>query len=126
MTTADRPPEDLLRALVNVLAIQADILVEYLERIYEEAYLGTAATGVVERLDGDTMRIALGDGARGRRPPYEDRVLVATYRRGSGEVTLAYLPEAPARQPAASDPSPRGGAARARRSTTPRPRRPPR
>ena len=126
MTTADRPPDDPLRALVSVLAIQADILVQYLEQIYEEAYLGTAGGAVVERLGDDAMTIEFGDGALGRQPPFEDRRLVVTYRRSSGEVTLAYLPAAPTRPPAASDPSPRDGAARGRRSGAPRPRRPPR
>ena len=60
MTTADRPPDDPLRALVSVLAIQADILVQYLEQIYEEAYLGTAGGAVVERLGDDAMTIEFG------------------------------------------------------------------
>ena len=126
MTTLDRRQDDPIRLLLELLAMQADILSAALDRIYEEAYLDTAGDGAVHRLDDGSMRIEFGDGALGRRPPFEDRRLVATYRRSSGEVTLAYLPAAPARPPAASDPSPRGGAARGRRAAAPRPRRPPR
>ena len=126
MTTLDRRQEDPVRLLLELLAMQADVLSASLDRIYDEAYLETEGDGAVQRLDDGTMTIEFGDGARGRRPPFEDRRLVATYRRGSCEITLAYLPAAPARPPAASDPSGRDGAARARRSATPRPRRPPR
>src|SRR5688572_33351381 len=116
MTTLERPEEDPVRLLLELLAMQADILAASLDRIYDEAYLGTAQGGAVQRLDDGTLRIEFADAGRGRRPPFEDRRLVATYRRGSGEVTLAYLPAAPARPPAASGPSPRGDAARGRRS----------
>jgi hypothetical protein len=126
MTTLDRPEEDPVRLLLELFAMQADALAASLDRIYDEAYLGTASDGAVQRLDDGSLRIEFGDGARGRRPPLKDRRLVATYRRGSGEVTLAYLPAAPARPPAASDPSPRDAAARGRRSAAQRPRRPPR
>ena len=126
MTTLDRRQEDPVRLLLELLAMQADVLSAALDRIYDEAYLDTAGDGAVQRFDDGRMTIDFGGGARGRRPPLEDRRLVATYRRGSGEVTLAYLPAAPARPPAASGPSDRDGAARARRSATQRPRRPPR
>jgi hypothetical protein len=125
VTTLDRREDDPVRLLLELLAMQADILTAYLDRIYDEAYLGTASGGAVQRLDDGTLRIGFEDGARGRRPPFEDRRLVATYRRSSGEVTLAYLPAAPARPPAESGPSPRGGAARGRRATARQPRRPP-
>jgi hypothetical protein len=81
-----------VRLLLELLAMQADVLTAYLDRIYEEAYLETSGDDIIRRLGDGSMRIEFGDGARGRRPPFEDRRLVATYRRGAGEVTLAYLP----------------------------------
>jgi hypothetical protein len=89
VTTLDRREDDPVRLLLELLAMQADILTAYLDRIYDEAYLGTASGGAVQRLDDGTLRIEFEDGARGRRPPFEDRRLVATYRRSSGEATLA-------------------------------------
>ena len=126
MTTLERREEDPLRLLLELLAMQADMLSAILDRVYDEAYLETASGGAVQRLDDGTLRIEFEDGARGRRPPFEDRRLVATYRRGSGEVTLPYPPAAPARPPAGSGLSPRGDAARGRPAKARQPRRPPR
>ena len=97
MKGPDTQADDPLRLLLDVFGIQADILYRYLERIYEEAYLGTAggtgelrpAAGSLVRVHDDgTVTVELGEGRRGRRPPPGRKRMVATYRHGSGTVTL--------------------------------------
>lgn len=97
MKGSESQADDPLRLLLEVFAIQADILYRYLERIYEEAYLGTGggtgelrptAGSIVRILDDGRVTVEFGEGRHGRRPPTGRRRLVSTYRHGSGSVTL--------------------------------------
>jgi uncharacterized phage protein gp47/JayE len=96
--TRDEEPDNPIRVLLDALAHQADVLSEYLDRVYEEAFLETApgparlefrvdpdrAYFVRRRADG-SMTVSFGDGSRGRRPARGSRLKVS-YRRGSGQV----------------------------------------
>jgi hypothetical protein len=99
VTTADRSDDDgdPLRLLLEVLALQTDVLYAYLERIYEEAYIETAGgpgelrpgVGYVLRTHDDgSMTVEFGDGAHGRRPPNGASSMTVTYRRGTGNVSI--------------------------------------
>ena len=85
----DTQADDPLRLLLEMLALQAEIMARYLERLYEEAYIGTAGSSgelrpgmgyVVTTHDDGTLTVEFGDGAHGRRPPAGRKRMVATYR----------------------------------------------
>ena len=97
MKGPDTQADDPLRLLVEMFALQADVLYRYLEQIYEEAYLETgggsgelrpAAGSLVRVHDDGSVTVTFGEGRRGRRPPSGRRRVVATYRHGSGSLTL--------------------------------------
>jgi len=113
--TAGPDPEEPLRALLEALATQADLLARYLERVYEESFLETADQGgqlmlrfegpfeaepdrlqaspddpgyVVTTDDHGAAGAAFGDGVEGRHPLALRRGVTVEYRRGSGQVSL--------------------------------------
>ena len=97
MKGPDTQADDPLRLLVEMFALQADVLYRYLDQIYEEAYLETgggsgevrpSAGYLVQVLDDGTVTVAFGEGRRGRRPSPGRGRIVATYRHGSGSLTL--------------------------------------
>jgi hypothetical protein len=97
MKGPDTQADDPLRLLLEVFALQADVLYRYMERIYDEAYLETgggpgelrpSAGYLVRVLDDGAVTVAFGEGRRGRRPPPGRGRIVATYRHGSGSLTL--------------------------------------
>jgi hypothetical protein len=80
--------------LLDALALQADILAAYVERIYEEAFLETAGRSnalrpdvayALRTLEDGTLVIEFGDGERGRRLPSGNGSLTVTYRHGAGD-----------------------------------------
>ena len=134
VTSPDTPADDPLRLLLEMLALQAEIMARSMELLYEEAYIGTAGSSgelrpgmgyVVTTHDDGTLTVEFGDGAHGRRPPADFDPVAVRYQKVSGQITVErrVIP-APPRPPAGSDPSPRGGAAQGRRSPG-SPRRPP-
>ena len=128
MTTADQPKNNVLRTLLEIVALEAEAMARAMEQIADEAFIETAgglrpdvgyvlATG-----DDGTVTIEFGDERPGQRPAVDRDPVGVRYERVSGRITLEYRPgEAPARPPAASDPSPRGGAAPGRPSRGGRP-----
>ena len=97
MKGPDTQADDPLRLLLEIFALQADVLYRYMERIQDEAYLETGggsgelpplAGYLVRVLDDGTVTVAFGEGRRGRRPPPGHGRIVATYRHGSGSLTL--------------------------------------
>jgi hypothetical protein len=119
--------ENPVRLLLEMLALQVDVMARYLERIYEEAFIETAGSSgqlrpgmgyVVTTHDDGTLTVEFGEGAHGRRPPTDFDPVAVRYQKVSGQITVeGRARPAPPRPPAASGPSPRGGAA-------PGPRRP--
>ena len=97
MKGPDTQADDPLRLLLEIFAMQADVLYRYMEQIAEEAYLETgggtgelrpAAGSLIRVHDDGAVTVSFGEGRRGRRPPAGRGRVVATYRRGSGSLTL--------------------------------------
>ena len=133
MKGSESQGEDPLRLLLEMLALQAEVLARYLEQVYEEAFVETAGSSgsfrpgigyVVTTHDDGWLTVEFGDGAHGRRPPTDFDPVAVRYQKVSGQITVERARPAPPRPPAASGPSPRGGAAPDRRSPS-SPRRPP-
>ena len=135
MNSSESEAENPLRLLLEMLALQADVMARYLERIYEEAYIETAGSSgqlqpgmgyVVTTHDDGALTVEFGDGVHGRRASTDFDPVAVRYQKVSGQITVERraIP-APPRPPAGSDPSPRGGVAPGRRSPG-SPRRPPR
>lgn len=132
MTTADQPETTVLRTLLEIVALEAEAMARAMEQIADEAFIETAGglrpeTGyVLATGDDGAVTIEFGDGRRGQRRAVDRDPVAVRYERVSGRITLEYRPrEAPARPPAASDPSPRGDVAPGRpsRGVRPPPRR---
>ena len=134
MNSSEIQAENPVRLLLEMLALQVDVLASYLERIYEEAYVETAGSSgqlragngyTVTTHDDGTLTVAFGDGVHGRRPLTDFDPVAVRYQKVSGQITVEQrAPQAQPHAPAASGPSPRGGAAPDRRSPS-SPRRPP-
>ena len=97
MNVPDRQANDPLRLLIEMLALQADVMACYLERIYEEAYLATAGSSgqleprmgyVVTTHDDGTLTVEFGVGAHGRRPPTGFDPVAVRYQKVSGQITI--------------------------------------
>jgi hypothetical protein len=126
MKDSERQADDPLRLLLEMFALQVDVLARYLERIYDEAFLETAGSSgtlrpgtgyVITTHDDGTLTVEFGDAARGSRPPTDFDPIAVRYQKVSGQITVeSRAHPAPPRPPAASGPSPRGGAAPGRRS----------
>jgi hypothetical protein len=128
MTTAGQPENNVLRTLLEIVAFEAEAIARALEQIADEAFIETAGglrpdTGYVLVTGNDgTVSIEFGDRRRGQRRAVDRDPVAVRYERVSGRITLEYRPrEAPARPPAASDLSRRGGDAPGRRSRGVRP-----
>ena len=94
MTERDRPADDPLRTLLEAFALQADLLYRYLDRIYEEAYIGTGGHGelrggrhLVRLTDDGSLRIRFEGGHAD--PPPAGAARSAVYRRDARRVVLA-------------------------------------
>jgi len=97
VNSSESQAENPLRLLLEMLALQADVMAQYLERIYEEAYIETAGSAgqlrpgmgyVVTTHDDGTLTVEFGHGARGRRPPADFDPVVVRYRKVSGQITV--------------------------------------
>jgi hypothetical protein len=111
--------EDVLRRLLEALAEQADRMAGYLDRLYEEAFVGTAGGARVGLLVDDVpwvrvsdfdhsgpedrhyavavgedgrASVRFGDGERGQRPPAGGK-LELRYGRGKGELSVVVTPD---------------------------------
>ena len=134
MNSSESQAENPLRLLLEMLALQVDVMASYLERIYEEAYVETAGSSgqlqagmgyVVSTHDDGTLTVEFGDRVHGRRPPTDFDPVAVRYQKVSGQITVEQrAPQAQPHAPAVSGPSPRGGAAPGRPSPS-SPRRPP-
>ena len=111
MEGSDRQADNPLRLLLEMLALQADVLARYLEQIYEEAFIGTAgAPGqlrpgmgyVVTTHDDGTLSVEFGDGVHGRRPPTDFDPVAVRYRKVSGRITVEGRARKAARRPPAA------------------------
>jgi hypothetical protein len=134
MQRSESQPDSPLRLLLEMLALQAEVLARYLEQVYEEAFVETAGSSgqlrpgmgyVVTTHDDGTLAVEFGEGVHGRRPPTDFDPVAMRYQKVSGQITVeSRARPAPPHPPASSGPSARGGAAPGRRSPG-SPRRPP-
>ena len=114
MNSSESQTENPLRLLLEMLALQADVLARYLERIYEEAYIETAGSSgqlrpgmgyVVTTHDDGALTVEFGDGVHGRRPPTDFDPVAVRYEKVSGQITVEQrAPQAPPHARAASGP----------------------
>jgi hypothetical protein len=106
-TQANNP----LRLLLEMLALQVEVLARYLERIYDEAYLETEGSSgqlrpgmgySVTTHDDGTLSVEFGDSAQGRRPPTDFDPVAVRYRKVSGHITLEGRARPASRRPPAA------------------------
>ena len=111
MEGSDSQADNPLRLLLEMLALQADVLARYLEQLYEEAFIGTAgASGqlrpgmgyVVTTHDDGTLSVEFGDGVHGRRPPTDFDPVAVRYRKVSGRITVEGRARKASRRPPAA------------------------
>ena len=97
MNGSESQADNPLRLLLEMLALQADVLARYLEQIYDEAYIETGGSSgqlqpgngyVVTTHDDGTLSVEFGDGANGRRPPTDFDPVAVRYRKVSGRITV--------------------------------------
>jgi hypothetical protein len=118
MKDSESQADNPVRLLLEMFALQVDVLARYLERIYDEAYLETEGSSgqlrpgigyVVTTHDDGTLTVEFGDGAHGRRPPTDFDPVAVRYQKVAGQITIKRRvrpaprrPQAPRRPPAAS------------------------
>ena len=115
MNRSESQADNPVRLLLEMLALQVDVLARYLEQIYDEAYLETAgASGqlrpgigyVVTTHDDGGLTVEFGDGGHGRRPPTDFDPVAVRYQKVSGQITVERrvrrARRAPRRPPATS------------------------
>ena len=97
MKASDGQADNPLRLLLEMLALQVEVLARYLERIYDEAYVETAGSSgqlrpgigyLVKTHDDGSLIVEFGDGARGRRPPTDFDPVAVRYQKVSGQITV--------------------------------------
>ena len=115
MKLGESQDDNPLRLLLEMLALQVEVLARYMEQIYDEAYVETAGSSgqfrpgmgyVVTTHDDGTLTVTFGDGARGRRPPTDFDPVAVRYQKVSGQIMVKRRARrarpAPRRPPAAS------------------------
>ena len=120
MNDSEREADNPLRLLLEMFALQVEVLARYLEQIYDEAYLETAGSSgqlrpgmgyVITTQDDGTLTVQFGEGAHGRRPPTDFDPVAVRYQKVSGQITVkSRARPAPRRSPASRRPSAASGA----------------